>query len=160
MFDDMNAWLTFGGVLVTNLGTWVVTQRKSRYDIQVAVQAAHTQAETARIQADATHAEHRGPEWDLYVTRLEAHFEKRLCDQDAKIEKQGQVIKQQDIKIGRQDVKIDRQGKEIESLRENVADSQYRYRLALEHIGEWRGRHPETVELIRVPPEIAPDLQP
>lgn len=138
MLEDINAWLTFAGVLVTNVGTWVVSQRKNQSELKAAV-------ESARLEAQSAHVEHRGPEWEAFVSEMKGHFESRLAAQDQKISEQGKQI-----------VSLTGQ---VASLHEHVADFRVRYRAALTHIGVWRGHHPETVALIKVPPEIADDLE-
>lgn len=144
MFDDMQAWLAFAGLAISNFVTWRMAQVKSQSDIKTAVAQ-------AQAQAQAAHVEHRGPEWQTFVQEMRADFERRLAAQDAKIDQYGREKVEQDRKIATLTG-------ELLGLQENIADFQHRYRLALDHIGEWRGHHPETVELIEVHPDLARDL--
>lgn len=108
------------------------------------VVAARWQARVGKQANDTTN-------WDRYGQRMEA-----LHDQHVKWTKE---------QLASRDQQLDTQGKRISSLEGTVKTleqenefTKTKYWKSIFHVRAWRLLHPESVPLIDVPPEIAPDL--
>lgn len=133
-FADITPWLgNISAVIVAalgGLGGWLAARVKASADMKAAQAAAESSADAAR-------AAHSGPEWDMYVKRLEAHFDRRLSEQDEK---------------------IDSLNEKVSRLRAYIDEVRAQYHAALLHIFAWRELHPESIHKLTVPPEIREDV--
>lgn len=123
---------TAGGVMV-GVTTWLGTRA-----------SASSKVEEAEVVS-------RGEEWQRILTASQQYTDRIIADQGKEIDKhKGQ---------------IDQQGQQIECLQGKVQQledenelTKTKYWKAILYGRAWRLRHPESVALIDVPPEIEPDL--
>lgn len=137
MWEHILDWQTVltGGVAA--IGAYLVAHRQSKAQVATAkAQADATRAQaTAEAQADVATAS--GPNWDMYVNRLEKHFDKRLSEQDRKIESLSDRVTKLTVTIA-----------EVKNL----------YELALSYIRQLWAASPSVRELLPPPDEIVGDL--
>lgn len=127
---DFIPWAGTITALVTGfaaaVGGWIAARVKGKSDV-AAAQAA----------AQAARSAHSGPEWDMFVQRMEDHYDSRLAGLDKK---------------------VDSLEREVSKLREYVEDVKAQYRAALSYILQLLALRPELVEEVPPPQEIREDV--
>lgn len=96
-----------------------------------------TQRVSSSAQKQVSEVETRGPEWETFFDTVKGWTEKQLESRDKDIEGLTQ---------------------KVDSLRSKVDSLQGKYRAALRYARAWRLLHPESVQDVDVPLEIAEDI--
>lgn len=86
----------------------------------------------------------RGDEWQKIVSAVQTYADRRIAHQDAQLDRQGEKIDCLEGKVG--------------ALQVEVETTRSKYWKAIVYSRAWRARHPESIMIIEVPPEIEEDL--
>lgn len=130
-------WAQLAVGLVSGLMVLAGTVVSSRMSARVGEKAAEVDQESNRTV-----------DWNLFTQRLEAWTERQLKEQDDRTEQQ----------LKERDKRIDRLEDTVRDLQAENELTRTKYWKAIIYGRAWRLQHPESVSLIDVPPEIAPDL--
>lgn len=88
------------------------------------------QKETARLESD-------GPQWQAYVSEMKAWTQARLEERDKQI-----ASLREDLKV----------------ISEKLEVWKTRYFIAVQHIRDWRSKHPESLADLPLPDDLSRDF--
>lgn len=99
---------------------------------------------SSESKRDAAEITTRGDEWQKIVSAVQTYADRRIAHQDAQLDRQGEKISCLEGKVG--------------TLQVEVETTRSLYWKAIVYSRAWRARHPESIMIIEVPPEIEEDL--